>query len=65
MFKSISYQGNVNYNHNELSHTLIKMDKEKKNTDNTKHWQENRETKPLIYLQVWMQNGIVMWKIVW
>ena len=31
-------------------YTLIKMDKEKKNSDNTKHWQENRETKPLIYL---------------
>lgn len=46
-------------------YTLIKMDEEKKNTDNTKHWQENRETKPLIYLQVLMQNGIVMWKIVW
>ena len=34
-------------------------------SDNTKHWQENRETKPLIYLQVCTQNGIVMWKIVW
>lgn len=45
-------------------HTLIKMDK-KKYSDNTKHWQENRETKPLIYLQVCTQNGIVMWKIVW
>lgn len=40
------------------------MDKEKK-VVTIKHWQENRETKLLIYFQVWMQNGIVMWKIVW